>query len=112
MPHQHTDSPDGPSQNSVGERQAPNDMAREDHRSVRPEPRAYTAPDVADATLAAPAAGEMPDYLDDGEPLSDEFGGAQQGGDRTLREAHSHREGQGPKTTAANRNIARTGEAD
>ena len=114
MPH-HPNSPGGPSQKSVGqsrigERQAPNDVAREDHRSVRPEPRAYTAPDVADATLAAPAAGEIPDYLDEGDALADP--GAQQGADRTLREAHSHREFQGPKTTRANREIVKKGRVE
>ncbi len=110
MPHQHTDSPDGPAQNSVGERQAPNDAAREDHRSVRPEPRSYAAPEAADASLAPPAAGEFSDYFDEGDPLADE--GAQQGGDRTLREAHAHRPGQGPKTVRANREILRTGRAE
>ena len=112
MPHQHTDSPDATAQNGVGDRQAPNDMAREDHRAIRPEPRSYTAPDVADATLAAPAAGEMPDYLDEGEPLGDDFSGTQQGRSNTLREAHSHRPEQGPKTAAANKRIAKTGRAD
>ena len=106
MPHQHPDRPDGPSQNDA----APKDAAREDHRSVRSEPRSYVAPEVVDASLAPPAAGEMPDYLDEGDPLAD--AGAQQGGDRTLREAHAHREFQGPKTTRANRQIAKTGRVE
>jgi hypothetical protein len=109
MPHQHPDRPDAPPQNRVGERQAPNDVARDDHRGVRPEPRTYAAPDVADATLAPPAAGEIPDYLDEGEPLSDAFGETQQGADRTLREVHRHRTSQGPKTTRAKRQIINKG---
>ncbi len=112
MPHQHTDSPDATSQNTVGERQAPNDMARDEHVTVKPEPRTYAAHDYSDATLAAPAAGEMPDYLDEGEAIGDEFGGGQQGGSNTMREAHSHREYQGEKTVKANRRIVKNGRAD
>ncbi len=117
MPHQHPVSRKGRSanlrsKNSVGERQATNDVARDDHRSVRPEPRAYASPEVTDASLAAPAAGEIPGYLDEGDPLSDAFGGAQQGADRTLREAHGRRAFQGPKTTRANRQIVNKGEPD
>jgi len=53
---------------------------------------------------------DTPDALDEGEPLDDP--GAQQGADRTLREAHSHREFQGPKTTRANREIVKKGRVE
>lgn len=112
MPHQHPDSADATSQNTVGDRRPPNDKGIGEHAALHPEPRSYTAKDVGDATLAAPAAGEMPEYLDDGEALGDEFGGAQQGATNTMRDAHSHRPGQGAKTMKANKRIAKTGRAD
>jgi hypothetical protein len=112
MPHQHTDSPDATSQNSVGQRQTPNDRAGNEHSAVKPEPRSYTAYDYREASLAAPAAGEMPDDLDEGEAIGDEFGGGQQGVSNTMREAHSHREDQGEKTIKANRRIVKNGRAD
>ena len=108
MPHQHPDSADATSQNTVGDRRLPNDKAVGEHRSVRPEPRNYTAPEAAGATVAPPAAGEMPDYLDDGDPSM----GAQQGATNTNRDAHSHREWQGAKTVKANRQMLKTGRAE
>jgi len=108
MPHQHTDAASATQQNAVGDRRTTNDKAVGENRAVRPEPRSYAAPDVADATLAAPAAGEMPDYFDDGEPSL----GAQQGATNTNREAHSHGRLQGRKTVKANRSILKNGRAE
>ena len=50
---------------------------------MRPEPRAYAAPDAADASLAAPAAGEVGDYADEGEATG--FDGQQQGSNHANR---------------------------
>jgi hypothetical protein len=111
MPHQNVQSSDATAQNAVTENPPPNDQARGQHQSVRPEPRAYAAPDVADATLATPAAGEVADYMDEGEDL----GGAavQQGGTHTRRPiATEAARGQGPKTTEANRAMSRGGSPD
>jgi hypothetical protein len=83
MPHQHTDSSRATAQNAATEPQAPNDMGREQNRVVRPEPRSYAARDVADATVAAPAAGELGDYADEGEATG--YDGQQQGANHTNR---------------------------
>ena len=108
MPHGNVDSEDATAQNAATPPQAPNDQARGEHASVRPDPSSYAAPDVRDATLAAPAAGEVGDYAD----LSDPSGGMAQGGDRTNRNAHAHQEAQGPKTREANRRMAASGSPD
>ena len=101
MPHQNTTSSKATSQNAVNDPNAPNDQAREQNRSVHPEPRSYAAHDVADSTLAAPAAGEVADYADEGEALG--MSGQQQGRNHNTRpirtEAHN---GQGRKTRQAN----------
>lgn len=86
MPHQHTDSAKATAQNAATDPQAPNDVGREQNAALRPEPRAYAAPNVADATLAAPAAGEIGDYADEGDATG--FDGQQQGGNHTN---HPHR---------------------
>lgn len=101
MPHQNTTSSNATSQNAVSDPIAPNDQAREQNRAVHPEPRAYAAHDVADSTLAAPAAGEVADYADEGEAMG--ISGQQQGRNHNTRpirtEAHK---GQGKKTRQAN----------
>ena len=110
MPHQNVNSPKATEQNSVVGSGQPNDRAVEQNPAVRPEPRSYAAPKVADSTLAAPAAGEMPDYMDEGDALGDD--GLQQGGTNANRPIRTEADrGQGPKTRAANRRIVRTGEA-
>jgi hypothetical protein len=103
MPHQRPDSSRATSQNAATEPAQPNDQARDEHVSVRPEARSYTAPDVRDASLAAPAAGEVGDYADMDEPS----GGMQQGANHTNRELHSSNRHQGPKTQAAQRDPTR-----
>lgn len=70
------------------------------------EPRAYAAPDLAESTLAPPAAGEIEDYLDDSMALG--MSGQQQGvtnANRPARSTASRR--QGRLTRAANRDIVR-----
>ncbi len=111
MPHGRTDSTKATAQNAVTEETAPNDVGREQHASTRSEPRSYAAGKVGDATLAAPAAGEVGDYaeLEDDDALG---GGAQQGRTHNDREGHARDPGQGPKTTAANRAMSRSGSAD
>jgi hypothetical protein len=111
MPHQNTQSPRATAQNAVTGQTPGNDRGAEQNRSVHPEPRSYVAPDVADSTLAAPAAGEMADYADEGDALG--MDDVQQGGSHTRRpvgtEANS---GQGPKTLRANRKMVKSGSPD
>lgn len=100
MPHQNTDSSNAPDQNAV----TPGVRAADRQRNIHPEPRSYVAPDVADSTLAAPTAGEVADYMDEGDALGADD--VQQGGNHTnrprLTEAAS---GQGSKTRKANKDI-------
>lgn len=110
MPHQNVTTSDAAAQNAATDRSQPNDQAREQNRAARPEPRSYAATDSADASLAAPAAGEMADYMDEG----DDLGGAavQQGRSHSNRPvATEARHGQGPKTVAANRQRLKGGDA-
>jgi hypothetical protein len=68
------------------------------------EPRAYAAHDLADSSLAPPAAGEVEDYLDDSVALG--LSGQQQGTTNTNRPAHTGGgRRQGRLTRAANRHI-------
>ncbi|WP_313102844.1 hypothetical protein [Brevundimonas sp.] len=101
MPHQNTTSSKATSQNAVNDPIAPNDQAREQNRSVHPEPRSYAAHDVVDSTLAGPAAGEVADYADEGEAMG--MSGQQQGRNHSIRpiRTESHN-GQGRKTPQAN----------
>lgn len=111
MPHQNTQSPRAPAQNSATGATPGNDRGAEQNRSIHAEPRSYAAHDVADATLAAPAAGEMSDYADEGDALG--MDDVQQGGDNTRRPVGVEaRNGQGPKTRAANRRMTKSGSPD
>lgn len=111
MPHQNVQSARATAQNAVTDSGMPNDQAREQHASVRPEPRSYAAPEVGDATLAPPAAGEVADYMDEGDPLGADD--VQQGANHLNRPARTEKlRGQGPKTRAGNRNRVKTGSAD
>ncbi len=102
MPHQNVSSSNATAQNQATDPVQPNDQARDQHQNVRPEPRSYAAHDVADSTVAPPAAGEMADFMDEGEPL--DASGAQQGRTHANRpERTEAATGQGPKTVAANR---------
>jgi hypothetical protein len=101
MPHQNTTSSKATSQNAVNDPIAPNDQAREQNRSVHPEPRSYAAHDVVDSTLAGPAAEEVADYANEGEAMG--MSGLQQGRNHSVRpiRTESHN-GQGRKTRQAN----------
>lgn len=115
MPHQNTDSIKATNQNAATDPHAPNDAARDEHASTHAEPRAYAASNVADSTLAAPAAGEVGDYADLDAEDDALGGGAQQGRTHNDRERHAQHEipdGHGPKTTEANREMSRSGSPD
>ena len=61
--------------------------------------------------LAAPAAGEVADYMDEGEALGDD--GVQQGSTHNNRPVRTEAaRGQGPKTREANREMTRSGSSD
>ena len=108
MPHGNVDSEKATAQSAATEPQPPNDPGGEQSAAAHPEPRTYVAEDFRDASLAAPAAGEVGDYADLDEPS----GGMAQGRTNTNREAHAHSREQGPKTQAANREQAGGGSPD
>lgn len=99
MSHQKLRAPGSTGQNTVTDRQLPNDQAREQSRTVHPEPRSYAARDLADSTLAPPAAGEYGDYADEGDPSF----GMQQGADRTRMPEKDAAMPQGYRTQRGNR---------
>lgn len=117
MPHQNPNSSKATAQNAATDPSAPNDQAREQEASAHPEPRSYAAHDVRDSTLAAPAAGEIADYMDEGDPLGEDADGVQQGSNHTNWEMHAQHTGmgdrpQGAKTREANRRMAGSGSPD
>lgn len=99
MPHQNVQSGTATAQNSATDPRQPNDRAVEENAAVHPEPSRYAAPDVKDATVAPPAAGEMADYMDEGDDLSGEE--VHMGRTRNNVAAHSRSDDHGPKTQAA-----------
>ena len=108
MPHANTTSSKATAQNAATDPVAPKDQARDQNRSVHPEPRNYVARDVRDASLAPPAAGEVADYMDEGDALG--VDGQQQGRNHTTRPIRTEAmRGQGPKTRAANRQRVKSG---
>lgn len=108
MPHGNTDSTKATAQNAVTDEEQPNDAGRAQSAAAHPEARSYTASDYRDASMAAPAAGEMGDYAD----LEEPSGGMAQGRTHANREAHARDQGQGPKTVRANREMSRGGASD
>ena len=68
-----------------------------------PEPHSYAAPDARDATLAPPAAGEVGEYADEGDPIDPQIGEIQMGGDRNNIPNKDQALPQGRKTVEANR---------
>lgn len=99
MPHQNVEAGKATAQNAATDPIQPNDQAREQHASVRPEPKTYAAGDVKDSTLAPPAAGEIADYMDEGEAVDGEL---QSGATRSNIPAHSRNDDHhGDKTDAA-----------
>jgi hypothetical protein len=109
MPHQTPDSSKATAQNAVTDNGLPNDQARGQARTAHPEPRSYAAGNVADSSLALPAAGEVSDYMDEGAALGAE--GLQQGRNHTMRPNRTEAErGQGRRTRQANRKRLKGGE--
>jgi len=106
MPHQNVTSSRATQQNAATSSGQPNDQAREQNASAHPEPRSYAADNVADSSLAPPAAGEVADYMDEGDALGEE--GVQQGRNNANRPMRTEaQDGQGPKTQAANRDTVK-----
>ena len=115
MPHQNVHSSKATAQNAATDPVGPGDQTSagksrpEDARG--PEPRSYAAPDVADSSLAPPAAGEVADYMDEGDALAADD--VQLGGtNRNRPERTEKMDQQGPKTRAGNRNRVKSGSAD
>ena len=108
MPHGNTDSTKATAQNAVTDEEQPNDPGGGQNAAAQPEAKSYVAADYRDASMAAPAAGEMGDYADLDEPS----GGMAQGRTHTNREAHAQDQGQGAKTVAANRDANGEGPSD
>jgi hypothetical protein len=111
MPHQNVDSSKATAQNAATDPVGPGDQTAAGGENRPPEPSSYAAPDVADSTLAPPAAGEVADYMDEGDALgADDM---QLGGTNRNRPRDTDRDsGQGPQTRAANRERVRSGSAD
>ena len=110
MPHQNVQSPKATEQNAATPSREPGDQPQGE-LDLHPEARSYTATDYADATLAAPAAGEVAEYMDEGDALGD--AGAQQGSTHNNRPVRTEAaRGHGPKTLAANRKMAASGSPD
>ena len=111
MPHQNVQSSTATAQNAATDPVAPNDPGREQSAAVRNEPRSYVAADAKDASLAPPAAGEVADYMDEGDALAADD--VQQGSDHRNRPARTEAmDAQGPKTVAGNRERLKSGSAD
>jgi hypothetical protein len=110
MPHQNVQSPKATAQNAVEPSREPGDQPQGE-LDLRSEPRSYTAASYQDASLAAPAAGEVADYMDEGEALGED--GVQQGSTHNNRPVRTEAaRDQGAKTRSANRDMARSGSPD
>ena len=111
MPHQNVHSSKATAQNAATDPIGPGDQTQAGGEALRPEPRSYAAPDVADSSLAPPAAGEVADYMDEGDALAADD--VQLGGtNRNRPERTEKMDQQGPKTRAGNRNRVKSGSAD
>lgn len=111
MPHQNVHSSKATAQNAVTDPIMPSDQARGQKAALHPEPRSYAAPDVSDSTVAPPAAGEVADYMDEGDPIGADD--VQQGATNANRPERTEKlRGQGPKTRTGNRNRIKSGSAD
>ncbi len=115
MPHQNVDSANATAQNAATDPVGPGDQTdagRSRPDDTRPpEPHSYAAPDGRESTLAPPAAGEMADFMDEGDPIDADD--VQLGGTNRNRPRQTEIDvGQGPKTRAGNRNRLKTGTAE
>ena len=115
MPHQNVDAGEATAQNAATDKTMPNDQAHDRETdqdvTVDPEPRAYAAPELKDSTLAPPAAGEIADFMDEGDALGED--------DAQLGSTNRNRPGntdnaidRGPKTREGDQRIRESGSAD
>lgn len=102
MRNRNTENENARSGRAVTDAQPPRDGA---HAPGGEEPRSYAAGDWRDASLAPPAAGEVTDFFDEGEPS----GGAQQGRTQTNAASRDVRRPQGGMTRKRNRQIIAEG---
>lgn len=101
MGHQNTTSSNATSQNAATDPAAPS-VSQGGAGQPGEQAKSYTAPDVSDASLAPPAAGEIADDMDEGDSLRAD--GVQQGGTNLNRPYRTEKQSsQGPETVAANR---------
>ena len=111
MPHQNVESSVAAAQNAATDPSSKNAKQPDGEGPDRSEPRSYAAPDVVDATLAPPAAGEVGDFMDEGDALgADDI----QQGRTNLNRPHRTEvaQQQGAKTREANQRRVQTGSAD
>lgn len=109
MPHQNVDSSTATAQNAATDPAAPAGQAG--NAQARSEPRSYAASEAAESSLAPPAAGEIADYMDEGDALAADD--VQSGGNHRNRpERTEAMSDQGPKTIAGNRERLKSGSAD
>ena len=111
MPHQNVHSSKATAQNAVTDPVGPGDQTQAGGEPLRPEARSYAAREVSESSLAPPAAGEVADYMDEGDALGADD--VQLGSNHRNRPERTEKlDQQGPKTRAGNRNRVRTGVAD
>ncbi|HEY0600676.1 hypothetical protein [Brevundimonas sp.] len=111
MPHQNVHSSKATAQNAATDPVGPGDQTQAGGESRRPEARSSAASDVADSPLAPPAAGEVADYMDEGDALGADD--VQLGSTNRNRPDRTEKmDQQGPKTRAGNRNRVKGGSAD
>lgn len=111
MPHQNVESSAAAAQNAATDPSSKNARQPDGQGPERSEPRSYAAPDVADSTLAPPAAGEVGDFMDEGDALGADD--VQQGRTNVNRPHRTEvMDEQGPKTVEANQQRLKTGSAD
>ena len=111
MPHQNVDSSKATAQNAATDPVGPGDQTEAGREGRGPEPRSYAAADAADSSLAPPAAGEVADYMDEGDALDADD--VQLGSTNRNRPRNTEIDsGQGPKTRAGNQQRLKTGSAD
>ena len=110
MPHQNVHSSKATAQNAVTDPVGPGDQTQAGCEPLRPEPRSYAAPEASESSLAPPAAGEVADYMDEGDPIGADD--VQQGSTHANRPERTEKlRGQGPKTRAGNRDRVKSGSA-
>jgi hypothetical protein len=105
MPHQNVHTSKATARKGATDEQTGREGGRRD------ETRSYAEAELTNTSLAAPAAGEMADYMDEGEALGADD--VQQGANHTNRHVrHEPRTIQGRKTIEGNRQRLKTGSAD